>query len=882
MRGRKKLGAVLLVMMLFASGLVVMASVPIGADEAVGGDIDAEYSASWMTSQPETLATADKLIQFNMDQWAGSDAYHLGDQNADIRITLRNNDIADNIIVTDATLVSNEGLFSVDIDTDDGNTIFAGSSTTFVFTIDIGISGLVNHLYEDAFTLELENMEQPSGTPIGDESLDFDIYVASAFQPEFTIDDPEVYELRETSGDPEFEAGELFQEGRISLNEQVGGSISDLQGTLTVPSGLVISGGENVALNPGGGDLFYRIGVPGNNTAPGIYTGTLALQYERSTLPGQTIMETARDIEIVVDFTPRLVATGTTTINQGDDSATYDVTFHNEGNVDLVDVIVEVQPEDWWDVSMHHYENNDVTYMKEVELGQINRDGSSSPVSVKIAAELMAPDGIHRIPFFWTAWYYDNADTGNPTQWWWVQGNMYNHDGFSNTPEIGRLYRDNNGDGVFSGGEVIESDWAAAYTDIMVDDDDLDWTASLGSISASGDVTNIWISVTIYNEELIRYTDVAVELDVGTGTPFFDPADHNNNDWLMMEPTMFDWINANSQQSFNFRVDLNAGWWQQGASANVGISNVGMHLVDIRVDATNEDTEERIEDEVITADVEITGFGPLIYVTAVANHDNVKPGSSFELRITITNEGDDVARNLDATLMAQGVVGWSVVDMLVTSISSYGAEGTTDGDMDGRGNIGDASWGWMDNWDDYQKFNRTNDIKLKELAIEDLTDVVEGYTYITRTLTPPQATILSIHTERLAPGETLELTFLMESDVNMIEGMAYYQTLFVGYYWSQIASGRRTQSQQILLKTSDEGSKYSAQDEFDWTPVIYGIIFAIIAIFCFILGGVLMGRKGEPSPSYEEPYTPYEPEPEPELSEPAPPMDETPPEPPPE
>jgi hypothetical protein len=134
----------------------------------------------------------------------------------------------------------------------------------------------------------------------------------------------------------------------------------------------------------------------------------------------------------------------------------------------------------------------------------------------------------------------------------------------------------------------------------------------------------------------------------------------------------------------------------------------------------------------------------------------------------------------------------------------------------------------------------------------------------------------------------------MESDVNMIEGMAYYQTLFVSYHDS--ANGETygpevppydnlVEPQQVLIKTSEKGSKYSAQDEFDWTPVIYGIIFAIIAIFCFILGGVLMGRKGgEPSPSYEEPYTPYEPEPEPmpPTDEPMPPMDENPPEPPPE
>jgi hypothetical protein len=108
----------------------------------------------------------------------------------------------------------------------------------------------------------------------------------------------------------------------------------------------------------------------------------------------------------------------------------------------------------------------------------------------------------------------------------------------------------------------------------------------------------------------------------------------------------------------------------------------------------------------------------------------------------------------------------------------------------------------------------------------------------------------------------------MESDVNMVEGMAYYETLEL--YW--VDSNGETYGpqgdpvgtvedhyappQQVLIKTG-KGDKYTEDDEMDWSMVLNAIIFAIIIVIAFILGGAIMGgKKGGGETRQEQPYEP--------------------------
>lgn len=861
--GKRKFNAIFLVVCLFVSAFVAMASIPAMAHENVGGDIRANWVDSWMEEQPELPAAVDKLIQFNYDS-SGGDAYHLGDEDVAVWITLYNSDNTDEIYVGDATLESNNALFTPNQDEDDGNTIWDLGSYTFQFTIDIGTSGQVNTLYADALRLRLENMEQPTGTSIGDETFDFDIYVSSVFDDDFPDSDADEHEdlpyIDETDSDPEFEAGVDMQEGEIWLTEYASYDITDVEGTLsTFPSGISPTGNYDTAVNPGGGGTFnlvWRFDVT-SGTDPGEYSMDIAFQYIRDDT-GETINEAARPTGLIVDFTPRVTASlaSPVEIDQMDLTATLDVIFTNDGNVDLLDLVVMPDVDgDWLDVKFHHYENDDDVYVTEMDIGDLDVGDSSSAVEVVIAANMMLPNGTHRLPFAWNAWYFQTRVTGLETRWIEIGGLMYNHDGNSATEEVGLVYEDVNENGIYDFGDILlEPVWEGAYVDFTVIDDTPTLEAFMFDVveaGVGGDVTYTTIEIILFNREMVDYKDLEVELEVGPNSPFLDPADHTATR-LMMHPMSDTDLDSEDTAEIYFTVDVNAAWWQTDAE------KPGTHEVRLWVDATNDYDETRFYDQEVMVDVNIDGFGPELFAYGVS-YDKITPGKPFTLDISIMNYGDDIARDVNVYLRADFVSGWSIVDQFVTSISSY--------EVLGNDNIGDASWGWVSDWDEYIYFNRSNEIMPNDLDVDNIPEMVEIYDWIKRRETPPQGVVLWIHLNRLGPGNNHTFTFEMQSDVNMVEGMAYYTTLELYYVDSNGETygpndwdyDYYTPPQQVLVRTKGEGEKYTAKEEpIDPAVVLYAVIFVIIAFIIFIIGYALgRGAKGG-EPRREEPYRPYE------------------------
>jgi hypothetical protein len=606
MKGGKKYNAMFLALCMIVTAFVAVVSLPVMAHEDPGpgsddqAGLEARWSDTYMEDDP-AVADVDEEIIFNYD---GSNMYLLGDDDDDVYITIDNTgvDNLDNVIVT---LASGSSTVIIDDGTDSpAGTWFAGTLETFNFLIDIANSGNVETTYPLTLTVDYD-----IGVNSWQDTFNFDIYVSSRFDNDNGDSQRDTHDdlpnMEDTIGDIEFEYGTDMREGRARLTNYGSDQIWDITGTISsMDSEIVLR--NTAASNPGpiGAnswfDLLYRLDVPINNanpTDPGDYGGQMQVVYSRNVAGiDKVITENPRSIELKFDFKQRLTASGTTTIEQGETEATWNVTFQNEGNVDLSDLMISVSPDfNWFDVTMHHYENPDPTYMPEVDIGDLSAGVAGSAVSVKVAANPWLPDGIHRIPFDWNGWYYDDASTGNPTAWIEIGGFMYDDDMNSMTPEVGLLYEDVDESGDWSLGDaVIESVWDGAYTDIEVDDTNgLSFSATLvGSIDASWDVTNRQITVDIYNNELIDYKDLFVELQVGTGTPFFDPADHSATvDRVEMAAFSDDRIDARDWARVYFMVDVNAAWWQQDDP-----TNIGMHLVPIYVDATNEDTEERIED----------------------------------------------------------------------------------------------------------------------------------------------------------------------------------------------------------------------------------------------------------------------------------------------
>jgi hypothetical protein len=892
--GKKRIKAIFIAMCMIVTAFIAVVSLPVGAHEdSDDTDFEIMWVNSWMEDDPN-VDPDDEDIMFNFDV-ANGEPYYLGARDAEIQLLIFNregnvlNDLyitcADtSTIITDVptsrwpTAGDYDGYLDDDpIDDDPGDLSYL-FDTLPRFTIDIANTGNTNQLHTNALEITI-NYDPGSGMTT--DTFSFDIFVCSIFDDPGDPDshDP-LPDMLETDGTPEgyFEDGENMQEGEIDFTEYAGFDVTDVMTDLDlsgITEDVVLPSGTNIALNPDPGganfQIYYRVNV-GETTSvdPGIYTGQIEIQYVRDDT-GDTITEGNRPIDLTVDYTARLVAEleNTVTITQGETSADISVRFRNVGNVPLTDLWVwNDEPDaggDFWDLRFHHYENDDDTYAPQVDIGDLAPGIASSYMPATVATSLRTPNGIHRLPLQWNGWFYENGATGDATRWLEVGGFQWDDDGDESSPMVGLLYEDDNENGMYDGGEpVLEEDWTDIYVEIEVDDQNglsfkayLDTTLNAGEM---GDVSYTTITVILYNNELVPFKDIFCELAVGPGTPFLNPVDHSPTALpLEMNPNSATTIGAwPATSEIYFTVDVNAAWWQSNALVP------GVYMVDMTVDATNDDEEERYEDNNIPVQVAIDGFGPELF-TSTYTHGKITPGEKFTLIVSITNYGDDIAREVDAYLRADFISGWTIVDQFVTSISSYGGAGP--------GGIGDATWGWSEDqyhnyWNSYSTFNRSNNVKPGDIGVDNVPQIVELHDWIKRRESPPQGKILWLHLDRLEPGSNHSFVFEMVSDVNMVEGMIYYVNLDLYYVNSNgetygpngapmgMVEDHYAPPQEILIRTG-KGEKYVGQ-EMDWTIVLYALIFLIIAFIIFLIGYALGGKgKGGESKPDEPAYEPY-------------------------
>ncbi len=897
---KKRIKAMLLALCMVVTAMIAMVST-VTADYDIGGDLMLEYDNNYQ--EPSAAPPDNVALIYNWDPVNGR-PYYLGDQDAWIMIGIVNEDTSDTADNVEVTMTSSDGIL-LNIEAQDanlgstytlpGNIPTSGGIGYAFFMFNIDTSGTIG-THGIGFQISYER----GGSPEPTRNPNVYIYISSIFDNPGSPDEHEGWpDIDETDSDVEFEADIEMQEGTIELTNYAPYTISDITGTLSTtfsPTGPQIQGGSSYAgaVEPGpvaqfnNFDFYWRFNIP-QDTDPGRYTTSLRTEYFRQGTD-ETINEAAQNIDLIVDFTARLTARleSSVTIDQNDLSATLSVIFTNEGNVELTTIVIQPDPDmDWLDIKFHHYENDDDTYSMEYNLATLAVTASSSSQEVLIATNMMLPNGTHRVPFRWSAWYFEDGSTGTASRWVQIGGFMWDSDGNDMTPEEELLYEDVNENGMMDGGDFpLEIDWDGVFVDFDVNDaNGLTWTAVLDDEIEAGrddmftdaDVTYVEITFEIYNAELVDYKDLVVEMTIGPGTPFFDPANHAATS-LMMDASSDTTILDDGYADIDFTVDVNMAWWQAN-SQDPNYLLPETYMVDLIVDATNNHDEVRVENVVIPAQVNVNGFGPELFANMVTK-TTITPGETFTLTISIMNYGDDIAREVDAYLRADWVTGWSIVDQFVTSISSYGGAGNQP--------IGDATWGWGNSWSGYSQFNRTNNIKPGDIGVESVPQIVELNDWITRRESPPQGVLLWLHIDRLEPGVSYNFTFEMVSDVNMVEGMVYYKTLDLYFVDSNgetygpngapvgNVEDHYAPPQQVLIRTG-KGDKYVG-DEMDWSVVLYALIFLIIAFIIFLIGYALGGKGGaKGSEGGEEPYQPYESEYTPPPEEPAPEEDTGPP-----
>ncbi|UCE37915.1 MAG: hypothetical protein JSW00_01335 [Thermoplasmata archaeon] len=899
-KGNMKINTMILAVCMIATAFVVV-SLPVGADDVSDNNFfDIVWQDSWMEDHP-TLPDAQKEIIYNFDA-TNSRRYHLGDENAEIYLWINSRETDP---IDDVWIELDKGTGGTDIiadipinrwpDTGDRDGFTNGDPIDLIpdgtrdaypnsplFEIDIANTGDVNTVYENALLITIHYWDTGGAGSLEEDTFSFDLYVSSIFDDPADTDEDDHHDLptlEEQVGDIQFEAGETFQHGMLTLTNHHPmiapvGTISDVWINGSLPSGLSFFQGNNLAriptaTDPGGNfEVNYRINV-NSGVLPGMYYGSLSIHYTRN---GKRIIENPRSLEVIVDFTPVLQASATVPdINQGDTNVTISITFRNTGNVPLGQLFVRVsmisvsEPGDneYLFTPLDHYEGTTVkvTDWFGVNVGtdeSLILNEVSAPVTINKGLDAYIPAGTHKVLFDWYAFYFDTGVIGGGTDYQHVVQLWEPEDG-TGVENVPAMYKDNTapGDDLYpvdtdltaAPDELDGSPWQmGTYATVEVVDPKLSVWASIGVIDASGDVTYVELTVNLNNDENVDLINLMVTLEVGPNSPFLDPANHAATT-LAMDPSSPDGITAGSDVDIIFYVDINSAWFTSGALAP------GVFEVDLTIEATNFDTLEVYAPTTIQMDAPINGFGPELFATMV-NYDEIKPGETFTLSISIENFGDDVAREVDAYLRADFVSGWSIVDQFTTSIGGYGGEG--------GGPVGDASWGWRTGWSGYTQFNRSHDVRPGEIGVDNVPQIVELHDWIRRRETPPQGIILWLHLDRLGPGENYTFVFEMVSDKNMVEGMVYYEVLEL-YYVDSINGetygpqgppfqNHYTPPQEVLIRAG-KGEKYQTEEEFDYTYVLYALIFLIIAFIIFLIGYALGGRGGRER--IEEPYEPY-------------------------
>lgn len=646
-------------------------------------------------------------------------------------------------------------------------TINSGACGTFFFAVNLTNSGSIGK-HPMRFDL-VWSRATPGADSLNDVAIE--MYVSSVFDAVDAVPDSHILpRLTETAGPNGFFLGsQTYQTGTIALVNSLGSTIEDLSVTLnSLPTGWAASGGRTVAYdtttaNAGVADLMWRIDVTGA-PAPGPQDVGFSASYKRSpnTATERTISETGLTTKTTLDFTPILLAELPTavSISQGE-FTTFNVRFKNAGNVAFKDLTVQPAADgpagDYFFSGSARYENDDATRPGSITIPDLAVGATSENVQVTVSHGLLLPAGTHRLAFRWNAWWFDDGATvrdlvpapvATGSMWMRSGGFMTDHDATPTTPEVGRLYSDNNFNGVSDAGDgILTTEWPGAFVDVTATDPSGPTVLATTPALATGDVTNIPLVVTLTNVEHFALLETEALLQVGPGTPFFAPGNKTATA-LRMNGAPFTLGAApaagggGAASAVTFTVDLNAAWWQAGSVAP-GSFDVGLLL-----SGTNADSGTRFTNAAVPFRLELVGFGPNVLPSVSANGP-IQAGKEFTMTVKLTNTGDDVARNIEVTLTAPAR-GVALLDQFFAA-------------------------------------HRNVSLRMGDFGASTYADMVLAEALAERALSSPGGRIVVLSVDRIAPGESKDVVFTLVADPNVIPGATYNEMVGVRFADSQAA-----------------------------------------------------------------------------------------------
>jgi hypothetical protein len=274
--------------------------------------------------------------------------------------------------------------------------------------------------------------------------------------------------------------------------------------------------------------------------------------------------------------------------------------------------------------------------------------------------------------------------------------------------------------------------------------------------------------------------------------------------------------------------------------------------------------EETLQEVTITLDwmqgavVDFTGYGPQLVVEAFTA-DAIVPGEHFDLELQITNEGDDTARNCWVALPPDG----TAVDF-VNFMGTVGLYKMMQEMNNTALQIGPAGWkipfiGFVPGGTNFSFDKADGWITMEEMDLDSAYEIVQLNLYIEGVYSNPGSTIHFIKIQDLGPGETVNVTFDMIADKDMVNGKPYNINVGISGTDSEgvpinnpnnVPTGAAYNNQGIVqtleVMSSQRGGHYDPveSDWFDIGVKALGLLLFLIIILAILL--LVMNRfKGE-------------------------------------
>jgi cbb3-type cytochrome oxidase subunit 3 len=868
--------ALLLVGMMVISGLVAFLSAPVVS-------ADTELRADWIDLIYDTNMMFDEA-EYGRDYADGS-FFCLGEGDGVNDDTASTCTIVMNVSVKDddvETLLLNISQYSEsafdfhdsDTTTDqiEGNELtgiadpIAGDVLQFEFTFDVLATSTLGTPSARDFTIRYWYWDQNAAQERSDTLSGVQIYIASVFDDPASDPDEQLSNAEDGNEDPAFEAGDMFEETTINLmNYDPGSGITDLTATVTEPgNGVTLSGGRNVCSIPNGiplldnDDLLYRTDVA-VGTAPGVYSGVADITYERVD-SGLPCTEDSLGVDWQVDFSfadddafedgdlyseNQCRATNVTITDSdvGDPNVTrqadvivpgdnyvqstfsdkmiaFTVTIENNGNTPIYNcefaLPVDDAPLDPWP----YFRNPRFFYpwggappqYDSIAMRGIDLDvGETITFGIQCIVVKEIPIGEHRLPIRYDGFYYDDGSLGDAT-------------GFLPI---------NDGDGVV-GPDVDDLE---IIFSIIVSDGALDCHVTAIGFLAAGegadklDIRSEVLTVSIQNDEEYNFIDVLATADF-TGTPFYEPLvpDTTRNQvgiWAENANRFDTWDpwNADGVMDLEFRVDTDPTYAPD------------RYPFTITITAIIEETLETVTTTVVVGvEIDFTGYGPNIAITAFTGDDAIIPGEAFDLTITFTNEGDDLLRDV-----------WIFFPLDDTEEYDWDLEQDFKEQFDWT----DAVNMWTELHD--QQIPDDMFYTVGDLDVDNIREIVEINLYMDGVYTPVGARIIAVHLIDLAPGASFDVTSTFWADKDMVNGKPY--DIPVDIVGIEMDGDPYEETREIAVMTSLPGDSYNPV-ELDWFDAglkLLGLVLFFIIVLAILLW-VYNKFKGEPEEEEEEDF----------------------------